>query len=78
MSWWARGAGHGPTGKLEMETEGHKLKSNLFQALPTWSVPEQKALCWESWAAQSEEKMGDAVESGKGEEAFSWPEYGQT
>lgn len=64
-------AGHGPAGKLEMETEGHKLKSNLFQVLPTWSVPEQKTLCWESWAAQSEEKMGDAVESREGEEAFS-------
>lgn len=78
MSWGGGGAGHGPMGKLEMETEGHKLKSDLFQALPTWSVPEQKALCWESWAVQSEEKMGDAVESREGEEPFSQPEYGQT
>lgn len=68
---WGVGVGHGPTGKLEMETKGHKLKSDLFQALPTWCVQEQKALCWESWAMQSEEKMGDAVESGEGEEAFS-------
>lgn len=66
MSWWGGGAG-----TVEMETEGHKLKSDLFQALPTWSVSEQKALCWESWAVQSEEKMGDAVESEEGEEAFS-------
>lgn len=43
-------------------TEGHKLKSKLFQVLPTLSVPEQKALCWESWAGQSEEKVGFAVE----------------
>lgn len=45
-----------------LSSEGHKLKSKLFQVLPTLSVPEQKALCWESWAGQSEEKVGFAVE----------------
>lgn len=53
-----------------MESEGHKLKSNLFQALPTWSVPEQKALCWESWAAQSEEKMGGCSREREGGGSF--------
>lgn len=47
------------------------MKPDLFQVLPTRSVPEQKALCWESWAGQSEEKVCGGVQLRVGEEAFS-------
>lgn len=61
------GAGHGPTGKLEMETEGHKLKSDLFQVLPTWSVPEQKKPCAGKAGQRSlKRKWGMQLRAGRG------------